>query len=171
MSTRNRIIIGLLLVVFLGGYFVVPFFKSTGNTKRNASVEPKFRKDGVLTFTNPDDSTFANPTIDIEVADEHWERRRGLMDRTSMAPNQGMLFLFEKAEPQGFWMHRTHISLDIIYVGADKKVVSIQKYAVPFSEETLPSAKPAQYVVEVNAGFCDQYGIKEGHSIDWQLGI
>lgn len=170
MNTKNRIIITILLVVFIGGYFVAPFLQKSGS-QQLATSEPKFRKDGVLTFNHPENPNFEPITIAIEVADEAWERKRGLMDRKAMAADRGMLFLFDRAEQQGFWMRRTHISLDIIYVGTDKKVVSIQKYAAPFSEETLPSFKPAQYVVEVNAGFCDQFGIKEGTQIDWQLGI
>ncbi len=85
-----------------------------------------------------------------------------------MEEMQGMLFVFEDATPRSFWMKNTYISLDIIYVDADKKIVSIQKSAVPLSEESLPSYKDAMYVVEVNAGFTDKYNIKEGDQISFK---
>ena len=64
-------------------------------------------------------------------------------------------------------MKNTHISLDIIYVGPDKKIVSIQKNARPYSEENLPSYGDVQYVVEVNGGYTDLHGIKVGDSIQF----
>lgn len=58
-------------------------------------------------------------------------------------------------------MKNTFISLDIIFVREDGSIDSIQKYAEPFSTKSLPSKEPAKYVVEVNAGFCDQHNINE----------
>jgi uncharacterized membrane protein (UPF0127 family) len=82
-----------------------------------------------------------------------------------MSDEQGMLFIFSEAAEQSFWMKDTYISLDIIYVDDKKEIVSIQKYTTPQSEESLPSYKKAQYVVEVNAGFCDKYHIAFGDRI------
>ena len=124
--------------------------------------EPVFKKEGVLTFSSGGKEI---RTIDIEIADNDYERMLGLMHRKSMSDTRGMLFKFDREEPQSFWMKDTHISLDIIYVGQNKQIVSIQKNAVPFSEKSLPSEGPAQYVVEVIGGFCDQYGIKAGDTV------
>jgi len=76
-----------------------------------------------------------------------------------------MLFIFEWPAAQAFWMKNTIISLDIIYLDENKKIVSISKNAVPYSEDSLPSAGKAQYVVEVVAGFTDKYGIQPGDRI------
>jgi len=84
-----------------------------------------------------------------------------------MSNDQGMLFIFEVEEPQGFWMKNTIIPLDIIYVNAKKEIVSIAEDTQPFSEQSLPSKGPAIYVVEVNGGFCAQYGITAGYKIDF----
>lgn len=125
---------------------------------------PKFTKEGELYFL----SKVNNDTlrkIDIELATSAQERAQGLMDRKSMTDDQGMLFIFPAAEQQAFWMKNTYISLDIIYLDDHKEIVSVQKYTTPLSEESLPSFMKAQYVLEVNAGFCDKYHIAYGDKI------
>lgn len=130
----------------------------------SADNGPAFKKEGVLFFIGKEKGDTVK-TIDIEIAETDDERGKGLMYRKSMADTQGMLFMFDAPEEQSFWMKNTYISLDIIYVNGKKEIVSVQKYATPLSEESLPSFKPAQYVVEVNAGFCDKYKIKYGDKI------
>ncbi|MEZ4903129.1 MAG: DUF192 domain-containing protein [Spirosomataceae bacterium] len=103
--------------------------------------------------------------IDVEIAENDAERQKGLMFRSYLSDSVGMLFIFNEAVPQSFWMKNTQISLDIIYIDANKKIVSIQKNAKPYSEEGLPSFANAQYVVEVNGGYCDKYDIQVGDSI------
>lgn len=105
--------------------------------------------------------------IDVEIAENDTERQKGLMFRPFLSDSVGMLFVFDEPSPQSFWMRNTMISLDIIYVGQDKKIVSIQKNAKPYSEESLPSFGDAQYVVEVNGGYCDKYGIQVGDKVDF----
>jgi uncharacterized membrane protein (UPF0127 family) len=65
-------------------------------------------------------------------------------------------------------MKNTYISLDIIYIDDHKEIVSVQKYTTPLSEESLPSFKKAQYVLEVNAGFFDKYHISYGDKVAYQ---
>lgn len=125
---------------------------------------PAFKKEGVLSFISKEKGDTIK-TIDIEIAETDEERAQGLMDRKAMAENQGMLFIFSAPEEQSFWMKNTYISLDIMYVDEKMEIVSIQKYATPLSEESLPSFKKAQYVVEVNAGFSDRNKIKFGDRI------
>ncbi len=84
--------------------------KDNNNGGDKMKTEPKFRKDGELTFLKPSDSSFQQK-IDIEIADEDWERSQGLMYRTKMGENQGMLFIFDEEEIQSFWMRNTNISL------------------------------------------------------------
>lgn len=132
-----------------------------------ADKGPQFKKEGVLYFL----SKVNNDTlrqIDIELAANDEERAQGLMDRKSMTDTQGMLFIFPHAEEQSFWMKNTYISLDIIYIDEKKEIVSVQKYTTPLSEESLPSFKKAQYVLEVNAGFCDKYHIAYGDKITYK---
>lgn len=127
--------------------------------------QPKFDKEGELDFLKPDGSKIVH--INIEIADDESARQQGLMNRSFMNNDQGMLFIFDKEERQAFWMKNTIIPLDIIYVNAKMEIVSIAEDTQPFAEQSLPSKGPAQYVVEVNAGFCAQYGITAGYKIDF----
>ncbi len=104
-------------------------------------------------------------TFMVEIADSPREREYGLMCRKAMAPDRGMLFLFPRAEPQAFWMRNTLIPLDIIYIGADGRVVSISRNARPLDESPLPSAGPAQYVLELAAGRAQQIGLLPGDRV------
>lgn len=101
----------------------------------------------------------------VEVADSPQERGYGLMCRRSLAPDRGMLFLFERAEPQAFWMRNTLIPLDIIYIGQDGRVVSIVRNAQPLDERGLPSGGPAKYVLELAAGRAAQIGLLPGDRV------
>lgn len=151
------------LIVILGG---AALWKSLQAEKPVEPVEPQFIKEGTLTFGSKDSTgTFSGKlTIDIEVAASDFETTRGLMYRRSMDEMQGMLFIFDEMEEKGFWMKNTYIPLDIIYTDDQGKIVTIQGNTTPFSEEIVPSYVPAQFVVEVNAGFCQRHGVVEG---DW----
>lgn len=144
--------------------------KSSSNTTNSTSKQagPSFVKEGRLKFLKSDGTSVVT-NIDIEVADTEAERNQGLMFRRYMEHNHGMLFVMEQSEVQSFYMRNTHISLDIIYVDAEKTIVSIQKNTVPMSEASLVSEGDALYVVEVNAGYCDQYGIGPGDKVDFEL--
>jgi uncharacterized protein len=139
--------------------------KPNSETTVSKPAEPPFVDEGDLKFIDKNGKEIAK--IDIEIAEKDAERNQGLMYRTHMGEFQGMLFLFDKPASQAFWMHNTYISLDIIYVNEKKEVVSIQKNAAVQSDQSLPSLKPAQYVVEVNAGFSDRYGIVVGTKIQF----
>jgi len=90
-----------------------------------------------------------------------------LMYRKSMPNNQGMLFVFEDSRPRSFYMKNTEFGLDIIYINSDKEIVSIQKNAKPMDPTSLPSEDDAQYVLEVNAGLSDTWGLEKGDVVEW----
>lgn len=124
-----------------------------------------FKKEGELTFVD----TLGNPIIkiDIEIADNEYERQLGLMNRESMEQMQGMLFIFPQERMQSFWMLNTMFSLDILFINSNKEIVTIHKNTTPLSEQSYPSSEPAIYVLEVNAGFCDEHGINLGDKVFW----
>lgn len=101
----------------------------------------------------------------VDIADEPAEQRRGLMFRRSLAPDAGMLFLYEEEQPLSYYMRNTYVSLDIIYIDAEGRIVSIARNAVPLSEESLPSGPPAIAVLEVNAGTAHRLGFGEGDRV------
>ena len=128
--------------------------------------EVTFTKEGELTLRKAaTDSVVAR--LDIEIADDEYQTQTGLMYRKSMPDNQAMLFVFEDERPRSFYMKNTEFALDIIFVDSKKQVVSIQKNAKPYDQSSLPSEGPAQYVLEVNAGLSDQWGLEKGDQLDW----
>ncbi len=162
------IALAIVIVVFIG-FFILrkpDVSKVDNKSSEIKSEEIVFLKQGELKFLDKKTNSVIK-LIDIEIAQDDYSREKGLMYRRNMAENQGMLFIFDNEEPRFFWMKNTYISLDIIYVSSNKTIVSIQKSAIPLSEESLPSNIAAKYVVEVNAGFVDRYGIKEGEKIDF----
>lgn len=137
----------------------------------DASVSPAeaeqdipFRRDGHLQFYSS--GGLDTVTIDVEIADTDSARRRGLMERDSLPMHSGMLFLFSREAPRSFTMANMDMGIDILFVGADRRVVSISRYARP-GTPTIRSEAPARYVVETPAGFADEFGIVEGDSVSW----
>ena len=169
-SYSGYVLIGVL-VLFAVGYVLRPFLakreeSAVASISSEAApvVATGFVKEGEVRFLQ---NGKILKKIDVEIAENDAERQKGLMFRAYMPDSVGMLFVFEQPEPQGFWMRNTPISLDIIYVDENKKIVSIQKNAVPYSEQNLPSFGNAQYVVEVNGGYCDKHGIKAGDLVSF----
>ncbi|MBC5792503.1 MAG: DUF192 domain-containing protein [Nanohaloarchaea archaeon] len=105
--------------------------------------------------------------VSLEVADTSSERRKGLMNRTSLTKNHGMLFKYQEDDDRWFWMKNTYIPLDIIFLDSNYTVINIEK-AEPepnTAEENLASYRseePAQYVVELNQGFAENHSISKG---------
>lgn len=167
----------LAVILIIAGYFVYTnFFVKDEIANHNVVVdpreriknipEPQFKKEGELEFVGKNNKELIRK-IDIELAENDDERMQGLMYRRSMDDSKGMLFIFQREEPQSFWMKNTVIPLDIMYVNSKMEIVKIFKNTVPFSEKSLPSEKPATYVVEVAGGYSDKYGIKEGDLISF----
>jgi uncharacterized protein len=104
-------------------------------------------------------------TFTVEVADSPIRQEYGLMCRKVLAPDRGMLFLFSSQQPRYFWMRNTLIPLDIIYIAADGKVVSITRNARPLDDTPLPSAGPAKFVLELAGGRAAQIGLLPGDQV------
>ncbi len=130
------------------------------------STTVRFRDDAALDILGADGNPKA--TIRVEIAETEDSRTQGLMGRTRMDETQGMLFIFDNEEYRSFWMANTPLPLDIIFVNAKRAIVTIQRNTVPYSQESVPSTAPAQYVVEVNAGFSDRHGLLVGDTIEWR---
>lgn len=129
-------------------------------------VEVTFKKEGELTiYKATSDSIVA--TLEIEIADTDYDIQTGLMYRSSMKKNQGMLFVFPNVIERYFYMKNTKIPLDLIFIDNNKTVVSFQQNAKPFDESSLSSNIPAQYVLEVNAGFVGEWNIKVGDHVTY----
>lgn len=103
----------------------------------------------------------------VSLAQTPHEWARGLMFRERLGESEGMLFIGDREKPQTFWMKNTPVSLDIIFISKDWRVVDIQENTKPFSEEPLPSKKKAMHVLEIKAGRSKAIGLKEGDRVLW----
>ncbi|MGB3683073.1 MAG: DUF192 domain-containing protein [Rubrobacteraceae bacterium] len=99
--------------------------------------------------------------LQVEIADNDAERQRGLMERTALGSNRGMLFVFEDEQTLSFWMKNTLIPLSVAYLDSEGRIIDIQDMQ-PLDETPHPSAEPAQYALEVNQGFFEERGVKVG---------
>ena len=105
----------------------------------------------------------------IEVAADDAARAHGLMDRTHMDADHGMLFVFNDDMPRAFWMKNTKIPLDMLFFDGDKKLVSIQHNVPPCVADpcaAYSSGAPARYVLELNAGESEKLGLTSGDPIE-----
>jgi len=110
--------------------------------------------------------------FNVELARTNQERSRGLMFRKELATNWGMLFVFDQKARHGFWMKDTLISLDIIWIDENYKVVHIKNNFQPCEDENCKVITPkrkAKYVLEINGGLVDKIGIKIGDKFDFNF--
>jgi uncharacterized protein len=110
----------------------------------------------------------------VELADTAEEQRQGLMFRTDLQPNGGMLFAPYPPGGTGpreasFWMKNTPSPLDIIFIRADGTIARVAADTVPFSEEPVSSGEPVAAVLEVPAGRAAALGIAEGDRVSWPV--
>lgn len=106
-------------------------------------------------------------TFRVELARTREEQARGLMFRTAMGPDEGMIFPVEPPRPLSFWMKNTVLSLDIIFIGTDGRILNIAANTTPYSEESVPSAGLASGVLELNAGRAAELGLAPGDKVKW----
>lgn len=155
--------IAAVIIVFAFTAYI--FITNYSVTENGTPEEYVFTKEGELSFYN-DENEFIKK-IDIEIAESDYERQLGLMYRTEMTENQGMLFIFPYQTYQSFWMRNTKISLDMMFINEKRNIVTIHKNTTPLSDQSYPSTEPAKYVVEVIAGFTDKFKIETGDQIRW----
>lgn len=168
-NNRSIYLIVLLAVTIgLAVYFLLKPDSKSGISDQTETVDIPFRNQGELFFTSQQNGdTLAG--IEIEVADNDQLRARGLMYRRTLPENAGMLFIQGMEEMQSFWMKNTYIPLDILFVNANKEIVTIHANTTPLKEWNYASTKPALYVVEVNAGFSGRHGIGTGDRIEFVI--
>jgi uncharacterized membrane protein (UPF0127 family) len=104
----------------------------------------------------------------VEVADTPSERSLGLQYRHDLGSDRGMIFLFPTEERQSFWMKNTPISLDMIFINADRKIVGIVEETTPYSLDPRSVSAPSQFVLEINGGLAKRHGIRTGDSVRFE---
>jgi uncharacterized membrane protein (UPF0127 family) len=167
---NNTVKLMIILLVFIHSFISVSC-RQDAQKEESLKEETVNSSDGGLAqgdLTFYDENGKELTSIVIEIAADDYSRSFGLMFREKLPFNQGMLFVFDNDEIKYFWMKNTPLPLDMIFVNGDKEIVKIHKNTKPFSVQTYSSEKKARYVVEVNAGFTDSFGIGEGCKIAWK---
>ena len=102
----------------------------------------------------------------VEIAATPEQQQHGMMHRTSIAPDRGMLFPYDQPQNVAFWMKNTLIPLDMIFVRADGTIARIST-AVPHSEAPMPSGESVVAVLEIAGGRAAELGIRVGDRVEW----
>ena len=108
---------------------------------------------------------FQNYSFRVEVAQNSWQRARGLMFKKQMKENEGMLFVFSKPGLYNFWMKNVKFPLDLIWIDSEKKIVDLKLEQEPCLGDICPAIKPrakAQYVLELKGGMATKAGMSLG---------
>jgi uncharacterized protein len=100
-----------------------------------------------------------------EIAISGPEQEQGLMFRTRMGDDEGMLFTYPKPQSITMWMRNTYLALDMVFIGGDGRVVRIEENAEPLSQRVIASGELAQSVLELKAGAAERLGLKRGDKV------
>jgi uncharacterized protein len=119
---------------------------------------------GYVLFTDAPGS----PRLSVELARTEPEKERGLMFRTKMPDDQGMLFSWNNEEPRTFWMHNTCIPLDMMFIARDGTITGILEQVPTLNDAARGVPCPAAYVLEVNAGWSRSHGVKSGTIVHFE---
>ncbi len=103
----------------------------------------------------------------VELAKSRFEQAKGLMFRTAMGADEGMLFPLDPPRTASFWMKNTVIPLDIVFIGRNRRILNIYDNAEPYNERPILSEGEAAAVLELNGGRAAQLGITAGDKVSW----
>lgn len=103
----------------------------------------------------------------VELAQTADQQAKGLMFRTKLGPDEGMLFPMNPPRMAGFWMRNTVISLDLLFIAPDGTVLNIAADAKPYDETKLQSLGPVKAVLELPGGRAAELGIAGGDQVKW----
>jgi hypothetical protein len=124
------------------------------------STEAKMREERLWLISGGKEHPIA-----VEIADTPEQKALGLMFRTSLADDRGMLFPHKPPQEAAMWMRNTYISLDMVFIRGDGVVHRIEARTEPMSERIISSEGPVAAVLELAAGAAQRYGLKPGDRV------
>jgi len=169
-----KILVGIIVAVLMGG-IAFGFYRTLPPADTSTSTQMQTMANAsttaVIICTNSTSSPQA--TVQVEVETTEASREQGLSGRTSLADGHGMLFVFDSPGNYGFWMKDMNFAIDMLFIDASGKIVTIAANASPKGYHQNPPqvfypATPVQYVLEVPAGFAAQNGITEGEQVTFK---
>ena len=107
--------------------------------------------------------------INTEITESQEEKAMGLMFRTSLADNAGMLFFYEPPQEVTMWMRNTYIPLDMVFIRTDGIVHRIEAWTQPFSESIISSGADVAACLELAGGAAERLGLKPGDRVEHPL--
>lgn len=159
---------GLPVALLIGGFMLLGAGSCKEETKTSLSTEAAaFTREGLLQLYRGQSDTLLREVV-IEIAETEYETQTGLMYREHMDNGAGMLFIFPEESMHSFYMKNTLIPLDILFIRSDLSIANIARNAKPLDERSIPSSGPVQYVLELNAGMCDRWGVVSGDRIEFR---
>jgi len=161
-STLSTLSTGLMAVALAAGLVVLPACKNNGQPASPAATAP------ATTSTVSIDTGEQKLVFHVELAIAPAEFQRGLMYRTQLAPDAGMLFVSKYPQAHTFWMKNTLIPLDMIFIGADRRIVGIVENAEPQTLTSRSVPGLSQYVLEIGGGVSARMGIRAGQTVVFQ---
>jgi len=152
----------LVIVIILAAYFISA--KNSGSDAKNAKNVPAPAED--QTALSKISIRTPQGVISALVADTAMSRERGLSGRSSLSADESMLFIFSDPGLHAFWMKDMRFSLDLVWIGADKKITAISRDVSPdsYPKIFLPP-RPVSYVLELNAGAAQNFGLEAGAAL------
>src|SRR5882724_1996046 len=156
----RRALIGLSLLALVGATAC----KNSAGQRQTASATAA--PADALASTVVIDTGQRKVTFRVELARTAPEHEKGLMYREHLAPDAGMLFLFERPAMQTFWMKNTLIPLDMIFISSDHTIAGIVVDAEPLTLTPRAVNEPAQYVLEIGGGLATRLGIRAGARVE-----
>ena len=155
----------LTLIIIVCALFLLNskfnFLKISSDTNTTTKIESNAVK-----ITNGSNEV---KTVNVELANTESLRQQGLMNRTYLAENDGMFFIFDSDVQSGFWMKNTLIPLDLIYIDNNRKIIDIKESFMPCTTADCPiyiAQSSFRYVLEVNSGWALKNGIKIGDCVE-----
>lgn len=146
-------------------YIILFFITCTYNEKNILNIVEDQEQNISIRFSHQNTQSSKGPLLTCEVARTQQEQAKGLMFRTSLPPNNCMLFVFQEAKILSFWMKNTSIPLSISFLDDEQKVVSISDLT-PFDLTPTSSVFSSLYAIEVNQGWFSKYQISINDKVE-----
>jgi uncharacterized membrane protein (UPF0127 family) len=136
------------------------FFFGNLSLQNSAFAQSAEKNNGLKTLL----ATVKTETLNLELADTPRTRQLGLMNRTQMGKNKGMLFVFEQEGTQCMWMKNTKMDLDVAFLDDDKKIINIETMKAN-TLEIHCATQSAKYAIEMNANWYKNQGVTNGDEV------
>lgn len=167
-NARLRLVALLLPLAAIGACSPVGSGTASSRSATDAASAVRHPESGLQVIPLTVSSGGKEHVFQVEVAESPSEQSKGLMFRRSMGDSEGMIFPFDPPREASFWMKNTVIPLDIIFIGADHRILNIEAQAVPYSESPRISRGKAAVVLELNGGRAAELGIVAGDKVTFQ---